>query len=206
MKHKLIFIALLLVLSSLYSKAQLVTRKDYDLAIAVQAGLNMSIAIPDNNGIAFQPAYGLKLTIPFTRKYFLGSEINYVEHRYNNKQGEDKVALKYRKQDLSIPVYFKYMLNSNTNSLLLGGYFSYAIERKFLSASGSEKKQINTWDAGIIAGFEQNITRNLYVTFKVSAGIKELLKKEQFDKKYYPLQVGLTVGYTFVRFGDCGCH
>ncbi len=68
------------------SSGQLVRRKDYDLAVALQAGGGTSVGIPFRDVRMFVvPVGGLKMTIPFTRKWFLGTEVNYADHRFDSR-------------------------------------------------------------------------------------------------------------------------
>ena len=79
-----IVFCLLGLLIGVESSGQLVRRKDYDLAVALQAGGGTSVGIPFRDVRMFVvPVGGLKMTIPFTRKWFLGSEINYSRLKYN---------------------------------------------------------------------------------------------------------------------------
>ena len=64
-----IVFCLLGLLIGVESSGQLVRRKDYDLAVALQAGGGTSVGIPFRDVRMFVvPVGGLKMTIPFTRK------------------------------------------------------------------------------------------------------------------------------------------
>lgn len=66
-----IVFCLLGLLIGVESSGQLVRRKDYDLAVALQAGGGTSVGIPFRDVRMFVvPVGGLKMTIPFTRKWF----------------------------------------------------------------------------------------------------------------------------------------
>ena len=74
-----IVFCLLGLLIGVESSGQLVRRKDYDLAVALQAGGGTSVGIPFRDVRMFVvPVGGLKMTIPFTRKWFLGTEVNSI--------------------------------------------------------------------------------------------------------------------------------
>ena len=74
-----IVFCLLGLLIGVESSGQLVRRKDYDLAVALQAGGGTSVGIPFRDVRMFVvPVGGLKMTIPFTRKWFLGTEVGSI--------------------------------------------------------------------------------------------------------------------------------
>ena len=80
-----IVFCLLGLLIGVESSGQLVRRKDYDLAVALQAGGGTSVGIPFRDVRMFVvPVGGLKMTIPFTRKWFLGG---YAGYYFQNKSG-----------------------------------------------------------------------------------------------------------------------
>ena len=102
------------------SFGQLVRRKDYDAAFALQVGGETSaLTAFQNAGFLLRPVAGLKMTFPFTRKWFLGGEINYSELKYSfaGPQQTD-----FHIKQLHVPVYLKYMLNCNKASVLFGLY------------------------------------------------------------------------------------
>ena len=106
-----IVFCLLGLLIGVESSGQLVRRKDYDLAVALQAGGGTSVGIPFRDVRMFVvPVGGLKMTIPFTRKWFLGTEVNYADHRFDSRYapGENtdrKQKVRFRLKELQLPVY-----------------------------------------------------------------------------------------------------
>ena len=103
-----IVFCLLGLLIGVESSGQLVRRKDYDLAVALQAGGGTSVGIPFRDVRMFVvPVGGLKMTIPFTRKWFLGTEVNYADHRFDSRYapGENtdrKQKVRFRLKELQL--------------------------------------------------------------------------------------------------------
>lgn len=211
-----IVFCLLGLLIGLESFGQLVRRKDYDLAVALQAGGGTSVEVPFRNARMFAvPVGGLKMTIPFTRKWFLGTEVNYVNHRFDSRYavGENihrKQEVRFRLKELQLPVYLKYMLNCNRASLLFGGYAGYYFQNKSGISGpnplGTLDDEMKKWNAGLTFGYEYQIVKHLNVMCRVSAGLNDLMhSREVLGKKVFPLQACITVSYDIFRVGDCGC-
>lgn len=179
-------------------KSQLVTKKDYDAAFALQGGIETGILLPASSPhIRINPAAGLKMTFPFTRKWFLGSEINYSRLQADIRLKETATREKFTLERLLIPLYIKYTLPANRSSVLLGIYGGWIYKRE---------EAVRPWEGGIVAGYEQRIVKHVHLTFKLSGSIKEAVSLRLPEyKKYYPLQASLTLSYDVLRIGDCGC-
>lgn len=222
---------------------QLVRRKDYDAAFAVQAGGEVGMLVPFGNqpGVFVRPAGGLKMTFPFTRKWFLGSEINYSWLKYksiydvNLHLPENSVPTNYSGdmaadfdiKQIQVPIYLKYMLNSNRASVLFGIYGAYVFDAKLnttlkdgafeptlgapsdgteISKENNFSGDMSSWNAGITVGYEYRIVKHLNAMFRLSAGMKEVMKSNgEWGKNLFPLQASLTLSFDFLRIGDCGC-
>lgn len=210
-----LFIILLYI--SIPGQAQLVTKKDYTASFALQAGAESGIiATATPSHIKITPTAGLKMTFPFNRKWFIGSEINYSQlktrNKYTNTDGQNRIELNLRQ--IAVPLYLKYMLRSNQASLLLGGYATYYFDNNYHFTSGSPSSvpvtekpiQVKKWDYGFIAGYEQQLIQRLNLTFKISCGILSPIEISSANKKFIPLQASLTLSYDIFRIGDCGCH
>lgn len=213
---KVVIFCLLGLLIGLESSGQLVRRKDYDLAVALQAGGGTSVGIPLRDARLFvAPFGGLKMTVPFTRKWFLGMEINYADNRFDNRytiegNTDQKERVRFRLEELQFPIYLKYMLNCNRASLLFGGYAGYYFRNKsampgqgpFLALSD----EMEEWNAGLTFGYEYRIVKHLNVMCRVSAGLNALVHSRKIlDKKVWPLQACIALSYDIFRVGDCGC-
>lgn len=183
---------------------QLVRRKDYDAAFALQVGGETgALTAFQSAAFSVRPVAGLKMTFPFTRKWFLGSEINYSELKYGFADLE-KVNLHVRQ--LEVPVYLKYMLNCNRASVLFGATGSYVINGDCRVGQADISGDLASWSAGITVGYEYRIVKRLQVMCRIRGGVKEALKNQVFSKgKLFPLQVGITLSYDILRIGDCGC-
>ena len=213
---KVVVFCLLGLLIGLESCGQLVRRKDYDLAVALQAGGGTSVGVPFRDARMFvTPVGGLKMTIPFTRKWFLGAEVNYADHRFDSRYilGEytdQKQEVRFRLKELQFPVYLKYMLNCNRASLLFGGYAGYYFQNKS-GLSGPNRAvalddEMEKWNAGLTFGYEYRIVKHLHVMCRVSAGLNDLMHSREISgKNVFPLQACITVSYDIFRVGDCGC-
>ncbi|MDR1755568.1 MAG: PorT family protein [Culturomica sp.] len=195
---------------------QLVTKKDFDAAFALQAGMGSGTAFPNpRGGLKAEGRGGLKMTFPFTRVWFLGAEINYNRLRTENRlktaeSGAPEAVFRYDVSSVQIPVYARMMLRNNKTSLLFGGYyarhFDGKIDRKYDDGFRREPYGPESGSAGVVAGVEQIIGRNLYVTFTVNGSLTNMAPKEQFGSRLHPVQASLTVSYDLLRIGDCGCY
>lgn len=215
------FVFFIYLLSSQVTQGQLVTKTDYKAAFALQGGLNTGFSLPGKiKEIKADGTGGLKMTFPFTRKWFLGAEINYNRFRTGNDynispeeggQQTNKVRGSLDMQSLQFPVYIKRTVYSNKASYLFGGYFAYHLKHKLtlhgtdVPSSSLPDKYLESWDAGFSAGFEQQIVKHLNVMLKISASVKNIIKEKAPVSKIYPLQASLTVSYDIFRIGDCGC-
>ena len=136
------------------SRAQLVRRKDYDAAFALQAGGETGALTAFRRAVlSVMPVAGLKMTFPFTRKWFLGSEVNYSRLKYGTSQRLDaglpllgeNVSFRGRQKaevdlkQLMVPLYLKYMLNCNKACVLFGFYGSYVFDATLSSSFNGEK-------------------------------------------------------------------
>ena len=194
----------------LESAGQLVRRKDYDAAFALQAGGETgALTAFHNAGFSLRPVAGLKMTFPFTRKWFLGSEFNYSELKYSFA-GCQQTDMNIKQ--LHVPVYLKYMLNCNKASVLFGIYGSYVIDGSCsvvfadTPVPADISRELDTWNAGVTIGYEYRFVKRLHIMCRISGGVKEVVKKQAFFKdKLFPLQACVTLSYDILRIGDCGC-
>ena len=152
--------------------------------------------------MCIQPWGGLKMTFPFTRKWFLGMEINYeqLKFRRSNKadDGQGNLKLSTDLQQLEFPVYLKYMLNCNKASVLFGFYGSYIQD--------AASVPVNRWNGGVTLGYEHRIVRHLNVMCRIDAGVKDLMPREYaWNRHQNPLSVRLGISYDIFRIGDCEC-
>ena len=190
----------------LESFGQLVRRKDYDAAFALQVGGETGALTTFEGGkFSLRPVAGLKMTFPFTRKWFLGTEVNYSELKYGFTD-LGKVNLDIRQ--IHVPLYLKYMLPCNKASVLWGVYGSYVMDGKLtvVSLEGGASGKVEDWQAGITIGYEHRIVKHLDIMCRVSGGLKEVVKKQPLvSDKLFPLQACITLSYDIFRIGDCGC-
>lgn len=205
--------------------AQLVRKKDYDAAFALQVGGETGVLTSFRDmKMAVTPLGGLKMTFPFSRKWFLGSEVNYSRLKYSFASGAGThQQADFDIKQLQVPVYLKYMLNNNRSSVLFGVYGTYALDASLHSSFrgtepignastlndgvvGNYSALMDTWNAGVTLGYELRIVKHLNIMCRVSAGMKNVLKsQDMFGKKLYPAQATITLSYDIFRIGDCGC-
>lgn len=201
MKKILVCIWFVLILSEAFG--QLVRRVDYDAAFALQAGGNAGLLLPSGNpGMFIQPWGGLKMTFPFTRKWFLGVEINYEQLKFRRSSktddGQGNLRLNADLQQLEFPVYLKYMLNCNKASVLFGFYGNY-IQDAF-------SMPLNRWNGGVTLGYEHRIVKHLNVMCRIDSGVRDLMPGEYaWSKHQIPVSVRLGISYDIFRIGDCEC-
>lgn len=193
------FITLSLLFSALASGyAQLVTKRDYNAAFAAQAGAAYGILAASETARAeFMPCAGLKMTFPFNRKWFLGSEINYNRAKNRDKRPDPAGGLPQNAdwEQIAVPLYAKYMLRSNRDMLLAGGYTARLLSRQ----------ESPRWDYGFTVGYERLFTRHFAMTFNIHCGVQPLFDPSA-GKKSMPFGASLTLSYDILRIGDCGCH
>ena len=197
-----IFVSLLFIIPN-DAFTQLVTRKDYDAAFALQVGGEISmLTIWDQPKVSLQPIAGLKMTFPFTRKWFLGSEVNYSQFKYGSQK------FNFDMKQIHIPIYLKYMLNSNKSSVLFGFYGSYIFDSNIVEKETlSNIESSDNLGVGVTIGYEYQVVKHFNVMFRLSTGIKELVKNQAFkDEDLLSLQASITLSYDIFRIGDCGCN
>lgn len=213
----------LLLMLCYQSIGQLVRRVDYDAAFALQAGGELGMLAPFGHkpGVFVQPTGGLKMTFPFTRKWFLGSEVDYSRLKYNSTYPADRrmpgrepgkdYRGRFDLKQIQVPVYLKYMLGSNRESILFGIYGAYLFDASVKGealpgGNEGEAGKVESWTAGLTVGYEVRVVKHLNLMFRLSGGVKDVLKSGNiWGKKIFPVQAGLTLSYDILRIGDCGC-
>lgn len=187
-------IILILVMSFVITAecfGQLVRRKDYDAAFAIQVGGEIGALVPFGKpGVFIRPAGGLKMTFPFTRKWFLGSEINYSQLTYNGVYNVNisfpehptfssysgDVEARFDIKQIQVPVYLKYMLNCNRASVLFGIYGAYVFDA--------------TLNTSLKNGYFEPI-------YGESGDGTETLKEKNISGDMDNWNAGITVGYEY---------
>lgn len=212
---RIVILCVLFLLLTAESFGQLVRRKDYDAAFALQAGGETGVLIPwSSPGLSVRPTGGLKMTFPFTRKWFLGGEVNYSEFKFSSRyvwDGGEPVDSRFFIRQLQVPVYLKYMLNCNRASVLFGVFGSYFIDKSLdigmqSGSDGHSADGLDVWNGGLVIGYEYQIVKHFNVMLKICAGAKELLKSTATaEKRLCPVQASLTLSLDVLRIGDCGC-
>lgn len=208
------------------SMGQLVRRVDYDAAFALQVGGDIGMLVPfgSNPGVFVQPTGGLKMTFPFTRRWFLGSEINYNRLKYNSTYPVNPVAGigldggntedcrgYWDLKQIEVPVYLKYMLGSARENILFGVYGAYVFDGSAEKENvvGEDREiagKTEAWNAGLTVGYELRVVKHLNLMFRLSGSVKDVLKKDNiWGKKLFPVQAILTLSFDVLRIGDCGC-
>jgi|GEM_PF-182553 hypothetical protein len=126
---------------------------------------------------------------------------------------------------LEVPVYAKYMLGrQRQHGLILGGYFAYNLEANFvttalkgytgpmadvLESTITEPMimdftpMLDTWDAGVLLGYQSRIFSRVNMGFRVLVGFKEIFLPDSdfFDYKMFPMRGSISLGYDLIRFG-----
>lgn len=204
---------------------QLATKRDYNAAFALQAGGDVAVLMPFADPVpGITPAFGLKMTFPFTRKWFMGGEVNYsglrAGHTYKGVDysgaggAAGDMEADFNLKRIQIPVYLKYMLRSNKAGVLFGAYASWLFDRHVeLNPVSAEAAPLpvlagtaERWEAGVTVGYEQRIVKHLNLQVRLSGGLMPLLKKNTaVNRSVSPLQLSLTLSYDILRIGDCGC-
>lgn len=217
------FLCLLALWIGLQARGQMIGKKDYDVAFALQAGGNVAVPVPFGSPeVRVQPVGGLKMTFPFNRKWFIGAEVNYQSLRLKSsysretdpgQEAPEKLRIDARLRQVEVPLYVKYMLNCNRASVLLGVFGTYSFQADLLGAEAEdvdlspEKTEIDpVWNAGVTLGYEHQIVKHLNIMCRVGMGVQELMKPEYLGgKKLLPLHAALTLSFDILRIGGCGC-
>jgi len=223
MAGKYMLLCLLALWIGSRARGQMIGKKDYDVAFALQAGGNVALPLPFGSPeVKVQPVGGLKMTFPFNRKWFIGAEVNYqslrLKSRYAGETGRgqenpEKLRIDARLRQMEVPLYVKYMLNCNRASVLLGVFGTYSFQADLPgNETGAvtpdpEKTEIApVWNAGITLGYEHQIVKHLNIMCRVGMGMQELMKPEYLGgKKLLPLHAALTLSFDILRIGGCGC-
>lgn len=195
------------------SCAQMIGKRDYDAALALQAGGNVALAVPFHHPRAgIQPQGGLKLTFPFDRKWYLGTEVNYLALSYQGRYvsgatgAGEEMELNAKLRQLELPVYVKYMLNCNRASVLFGFYGACTLAYDFPREEQKGFEPDKDWNLGLTLGYEYQLVKRLNVMCRASLGAREFLQTAYTaGKKFFPLHIGLTLSYDVLRIGGCGC-
>ena len=120
---------------------------------------------------------------------------------------------------VEVPVYAKYTFRNQKDRLLFGGYFAYAMKGKFNihvnegfmmtdegvynGAIEDEPLRINfsdildSWDAGILLGYERKLFTRVEIGLRVSCGFKDIFKRDNqyFDYKMLHMRGTLALSY-----------
>lgn len=120
---------------------------------------------------------------------------------------------------LEIPLYFKYTFRNQKDRLLVGGYAAWIIKGKFditvnkgymMDDNGvytgpieDDPLEINfndildTWDAGIILGYERKLFNRVEIGLRVSCGFKDIFKPQNqyFDYRMLQMRGSLVLSY-----------
>ncbi|CCZ08027.1 MULTISPECIES: outer membrane beta-barrel protein [Culturomica] len=120
---------------------------------------------------------------------------------------------------IEIPVYAEYQFSGGRNRVMLGGYYTINKKQSFdvvakkgymqITKGDEDVLALNTnftmsftddldsWDAGVLFGYERRIMENLSVNGKVHIGLKSIFT-DGFDKLEYKMyQMRLAVGVTY---------
>lgn len=216
---RLLVFSVLFFLLAGHCTAQMIGKRDYDAAFALQAGAVMAMPLPlGHPQAAVQAMGGVKMTFPFNRKWFIGAEVNYEElnfksnysiHREGQASSPEKLKMEVGIQQIEVPVYLKYMLNCNRASVLLGFYGTYTF-RSDPHALNLEDDALpepdKDWNAGVTLGYEYQLVKRLHLMCRLSMGMREVIGPEYVQgKSFLPLQVSLALSYDILRIGGCGC-
>lgn len=125
---------------------------------------------------------------------------------------------------LEIPLYAKYAFSGGRNRVMLGGYYAIGKGQSFdvIAKKGfmrgslesedldvltedylmSFNDQLDTWDAGVVFGYERYILDNLAVNGKVHIGFKSIFTKgfDMLDYKMYQMRLAVGLSYELVDF------
>lgn len=222
MKYKLVFL-FIFVFVEYFCSAQLVRKVDYDAAIALHVGGHADVVMPGSafEKMGFGTVFGLKMTFPFNRRWFLGMEVDHDQFKTEGRigfrspdQGSGEVPgdvkTKIEINSIKIPVYLKYLLDSRRNNLLLGGYFSWRYKENKIELPEEifpGKPEFQKWDAGFVVGYEKGLGKVINMMFRIDASVRNLVKNSDgFSKKIFPVQASLIFSFDVLRIGDCGCY
>lgn len=123
---------------------------------------------------------------------------------------------------IEIPVYAEYLFSGGRNRILFGGYYSINKTQAFdvIAKKGymqvakededlmslntnftmSFTEDLDSWDAGILFGYERRIIENLSVNGKVHIGLKSIFTNGFEKLEYKMYQMRLAVGVTYELF------
>lgn len=216
---RLLVLSVLFFLLTGHCAAQMIGKRDYDAAFALQAGGTIAMPLPLGHPKAtVQAMGGLKMTFPFNRKWFIGAEVNYEKlnfkssysiHGEGQASSPEKLKIKVGIEQIEVPVYLKYMLNCNRASVLLGFYGTYVFQsdpHPLHPEDTACPKPDKEWNAGLTLGYEYQLVKRLNVMCRLSMGMRDVIKPEYVQgKSFLPLQASLAISYDILRIGGCGC-
>ena len=131
---------------------------------------------------------------------------------------------------LEIPLYAKYTFRNEKDRILFGGYFAWMINSKFdiqvnkgymMDDNGvysgpivDEPLKINfndildSWDAGLIVGYERRLLPRMEIGLRVSCGLKDIFKRDNqyFDYKMLHMRGTLVLSYNLFNSKPSGLN
>ena len=131
---------------------------------------------------------------------------------------------------LEIPLCAKYTFRNEKDRILFGGYFAWMINSKFdiqvnkgymMDDNGvysgpivDEPLKINfndildSWDAGLIVGYERRLLPRMEIGLRVSCGLKDIFKRDNqyFDYKMLHMRGTLVLSYNLFNIKPSGLN
>lgn len=120
---------------------------------------------------------------------------------------------------LEVPVYAKYTFKNQKDRLLFGGYFAYILKGKFDNSvkkgfmmtdegvyNGAIESDpldisfsdiLDSWDAGLLLGYERRLFSRVEIGLRVSCGLKDIFKPDNqyFDYKMLHMRGTVAISY-----------
>lgn len=179
-------------------------------------GLKLTFPVTNKWGIGAEITY---------KKELIDADAKIKNQRFNDKKndliarftGSAEMSMDFTM--LEVPVYAKYTFHNQKDRILLGGYFVYVMKGKFNiqvnkgfmmtdeevynGAIEDEPLEINfsdildTWDAGIVLGYERKLFNRVEIGLRASWGLKDIFKRDNqyFDYKMLHMRGTLVVSY-----------
>jgi len=126
---------------------------------------------------------------------------------------------------LEVPLYATYMFGVNRqHGAILGGYFAHNLNAKYVTTAKKGfigpvedvvestitdpmvmdfSSTLDTWDVGILIGYEARIINRVHIGLRVLIGCKDIFTPDSdfFDYKMYPMRGAIVLNYDLLRFG-----
>ncbi|PKP43236.1 MAG: PorT family protein [Bacteroidetes bacterium HGW-Bacteroidetes-10] len=235
--------------NTLFAQQEPVVRWSFAPQVGTDIGVTLPYPISKIEG-SFNPypdilpSLGARTTFRFRDGWTFAAEVTYktvamtADARVENQKmrggadGSDQyftgtAFMESSFTQLEVPLYLKYMFGkSRSHRVLIGGYYSYILDAKFVSEARKGfigaapdnaddlitpdnprrmdfSGDLSGWDIGVLVGYELGINSKLNMGIRVMTGVKDIFRNESpFENSMIHLRGTLVVSYNIFETGN----